>query len=70
MQKVLRSEKTHQPLSSLSSSTLMLLVAEQHHQDGQPDGRFRRGAHGQDEEHEDLAGHVAEVVGEGHEVRC
>mmetsp|Transcript_8082 Transcript_8082/g.15724 ORF Transcript_8082/g.15724 Transcript_8082/m.15724 type:complete len:236 (+) Transcript_8082:2683-3390(+) len=43
-------------------------VAEQHDQDGQADGRLGR-RDGQDEEHEDLAAHVAEVVREGDEVQ-
>src|SRR3569832_1589501 len=43
------------------------LVAEQQHQDRQPDRRFG-GRDGEDEEHEDLAVHVAEVVREGDEV--
>src|SRR5690606_5707371 len=42
-------------------------VAEQQHEDGQADGGFGRG-HGQDEEHEHLAMHVAQVVREGYEV--
>src|SRR5688500_3285052 len=42
-------------------------LAEQHHQDGEADGGFRRG-HGQHEEHEDLAVDVVEVAREGHEV--
>src|SRR5690349_1034366 len=42
------------------------LVPEQEHQDRQPDGRLR-GGHREDEEHEHLAVHVAQVVGERHE---
>src|SRR6185312_400694 len=42
-------------------------VAEQHHQDGEADGRLRR-RHRQDEEHEHLAGRVVEVTREGDEV--
>ena len=57
-----------QPFSSSSSSTLIDgAVAEQHHQDRQADGRFGR-RHRQDEEHEDLPGHVAQVMREGDEV--
>jgi hypothetical protein len=43
------------------------LVAEQQHQDGQADGRLG-GSHRQDEEHEHLAVHVAQVVRKRHEV--
>src|SRR5688572_29240325 len=43
------------------------LVAEQQDQQRQPDGRLG-GRHRQDEEHEDLSVHVAQVVGEGNEV--
>src|SRR5690606_19874963 len=42
-------------------------VAEQRHEDGQADRGFGRG-HGQDEEHEDLPGDVAEEAREGDEV--
>src|SRR5215472_15221567 len=42
-------------------------VAEQHHQDGEPDGRLGR-RHREDEEHEHLAGGVVEVMREGDEV--
>src|SRR5436309_8096168 len=42
--------------------------SEQHDQDRQADRRFG-GGDGEDEEHEDLAGHVAEVVREGDEVQ-
>src|SRR3954468_11757448 len=42
-------------------------VAEQHHQDGEADGRFG-GGDGQDEEDEHLPGDVAEEVREGDEV--
>src|SRR5688572_17781330 len=42
-------------------------LAEQHHQDGEADGRFGRG-HGQHEEHEDLPVDVVEVARERHEV--
>src|SRR5690242_20565534 len=42
-------------------------VAEQHHQDGEPDGRLRR-RHGEDEEHEHLPGGVVEVMRESDEV--
>src|SRR3954468_4745153 len=41
--------------------------SEQHDQDRQPDRRLGRGD-GEDEEHEHLAGHVAEVMREGDEV--
>src|SRR5512140_3557585 len=43
------------------------LVAEQQHQDRQADRRLRRGDR-QDEEHEDLSVHVAQVIGERDEV--
>ena len=43
-------------------------IAEQHDQDRQADGRLGR-RHGEDEEDEDLAGHVAQVVREGDEVQ-
>src|SRR5688572_31410173 len=43
------------------------LVAEQQDQQREADGRFGR-RHRQDEEHEDLAVHVAQVVRESHEV--
>eukprot|EP01137_Pigoraptor_chileana_P037448 Opistho-2@34535 len=43
-------------------------VAEQHDQDGQADRRLGC-RHGQDEEHEDLACHIAQIVREGHEVQ-
>src|SRR6185437_7907656 len=42
-------------------------LAEQHHQDGEPDGGLGR-RHGEDEEHEHLAVDVAEVAREGDEV--
>src|SRR5512135_1059007 len=42
-------------------------VAEQHDQDCQPDRRLRRG-HGQDEEHEHLAGDIAEETRERDEI--
>ena len=42
-------------------------VAEQEHEDGEDDRGFRSG-NGQDEEHEDLARHVAQVAGECDEV--
>src|SRR3569832_2365902 len=45
----------------------VVLVAEQQHQDREADRAFRSG-HGEDEEHEHLAVHVAQVVGERHEV--
>src|SRR5690606_3125812 len=44
------------------------LVAEQQHEDGEADGCFG-GRHGEDEEHEDLAVQIAQVVREGHEVQ-
>src|SRR5258706_12828080 len=43
-------------------------VAEQHHEDREADGRFGRG-HGEDEEDEHLALHVAQVVRERDEVQ-
>src|SRR5690606_22961538 len=42
-------------------------VAEQQHQDGQPDGRLGR-RHGQDEKDEHLARGIARPAGKGHEV--
>ncbi len=61
-------EPRPQPLRVLSSSTLIDgLVAEQQHQDGQANGRLGR-RHRQNEEHENLAVQIAQVVGEGHEV--
>ena len=57
-----------QPFRRVRSSTLMRApVAEQHHQDGQADGRLGRRDR-QDEEHEDLARRVTEEVREGDEV--
>src|SRR5262245_28256510 len=43
------------------------LLAEQHHEDGEADGRLRR-RHGEHEEHEDLAVDVAQIARERHEV--
>jgi hypothetical protein len=42
-------------------------VAEQHHQNGQADGRFRR-RDGEDEEHEDLSVDIAQVMRKRDEV--
>src|SRR5579859_4637706 len=42
-------------------------VTEQHHQDGEANGRLRR-RHREDEEHEHLAGGIVEVVRESDEV--
>src|ERR1017187_812394 len=42
-------------------------LAEQHHEDREPDGRFR-GRHGQHEEHEDLPVQLAQVAREGDEI--